>query len=151
MRCFHNCFFVFGVGGSGRSALECTTFENRAVARAIAVELWLPSSKYDADDDDDDDDPRARSGNPTPVGIVHSYSPEHPDRIPEQSDRAREEPDVVMGLATRLDTHKTFVPHFQQKYNSFLKKRFLEKTKHMKPDKLNIFWQRCVPRRIALF
>ena len=27
----------FGVGGSGRSPLECTTFEIRAVARAIAV------------------------------------------------------------------------------------------------------------------
>ena len=45
-----------GVGGSGRSPLECTTFEIRVVTRAIAVEsCWgssgggiaIQSSKYD--------------------------------------------------------------------------------------------------------
>ena len=48
--------------------------------------------------DDDDDDPRNRSGNATPVGIVCFRSPEQPGRIPEQSDRVREEPEILMGL-----------------------------------------------------
>ena len=109
--------FFWGVGGSGRSPLECTTFEIRAVALAIAVEsCWgssgggiaLQSSKYDdvdggggGDDDDDDDDPRNRSGNATPVRIVYFRSPEKPDRPfrwqPDFGVR-EEESEIVIGL-----------------------------------------------------
>ncbi len=43
--------------------------------------------------------PGTVSGDATPVGIVCFRSAEHPDRIPEQSDRVREEPEIVMGLS----------------------------------------------------
>ncbi len=72
----------------------------------------IQSPKYD-DDDDDDDDPRDRSGNATPVGIVYFRSPERPGRIPEQSDRVREEPGIAMGLgvgANRLASNLQTLP-----------------------------------------